>query len=78
MPKFHATRVFRAAAKSEYRLNAVISCADGKDRNLGRIDRKAFGIYWTPRVWFYRYVTYPRLARQFPHLAPQKPGGTTA
>lgn len=41
------------------RLEAVITSADGKIRNLGRIDNK----WWAPRLWYYRYIVYPRLKR---------------
>lgn len=42
-------------------LHASVTGADGKTRNLGRVDRK----WWAPRLWFYKYVTFPRLQRQY-------------
>lgn len=65
MPRFQAFRVFSVVAIGRPRLCAHIHCADGKTRNLGRIDRKWLGVYVTPRAWFYRHVTYPRLAKQY-------------
>lgn len=39
--------------------NVVITTASGKRINLGRVD----GLFpW--RLWWYRYVTYPRLKRE--------------
>jgi hypothetical protein len=40
---------------------ASVNCVDGKTRNLGRIDRK----WWAPRAWYYRFVTFPRLKRNY-------------
>lgn len=55
--------LFATTARGDaWKLRAQIACADGKVRDLGRIDRK----WWAPRAWFYRYVTYPRLARRYP------------
>lgn len=40
------------------RTNAVITTASGKRINLGRVDGP---FPW--RLWWYKHVTYPRLAR---------------
>lgn len=65
-----ALKVFRVKAKGKGKLKASINCADGKVRNLGRVDRKWFGVYVTPRAWYYKHVTYPRLKRLYPEGRP--------
>jgi len=58
-PAVKPKRGYAATAHAANRVEASITCADGKTRNLGRIDRR----WWAPRAWFYRYVTFPRLKR---------------
>lgn len=62
-------RVFGVSSEPKGKLFAVISCPDGKQRNMGRVDRKIhigkFGFYWAPRAHWYRYITFPRLAKKY-------------
>jgi hypothetical protein len=45
--------------------NAVITTAEGKQINLGQLDKKLFGrIPWTPRLWYYKHVTYKKLTKE--------------
>lgn len=49
------------STNSHLKTNGVLITADGKHINLGQLDRKLFGrIPWTPRLWFYKHITYRR------------------
>lgn len=57
------SRVLRAKGEPKGKLCAIINCPDGKQRNMGRVDRKVFGFYFAPRAWYYRNITFPRIVR---------------
>lgn len=56
--------------------HAILTTESGKQINLGVLDYRTgikldlFGkhidltIAWTPRLWFYKYITYPRRIKQ--------------
>lgn len=47
------------STNSNLKTNAVLVTSDGKQINLGQLDRKLFNrIPWTPRLWFYKHITY--------------------
>jgi len=60
----------------ELTTSAYLVTMDGKEINLGVLDNRVgikidfFGkklsltVPWTPRLWFYKYVTYPRRIKQ--------------
>jgi len=56
-----------AITEPEKTVTAIITTADGTQYNLGRLDRK-----FNPRLWFYKYITYPRLKRQFDRQQKEK------
>jgi len=53
------------SSNGDLKTNAILITADGKEINLGHIDRKLFGkIKWSPRLWYYKYITYRIRARK--------------
>jgi len=50
-----------AKVRGNKNLHATVKGPDGKLHNLGRVDRK----YWAPRAWWYRFITFPLLAKKY-------------
>jgi len=48
-----------ATTEPKKQVTAVITTADGKTYNLGRLDRR-----FNPRLWYYKFVVYPRLLKK--------------
>ena len=60
----------------ELTTGAILTTADGREINLGVLDKRLgvkvdfFGklidltFPWTPRLWAYKYITYPRRIKQ--------------